>query len=142
MIRIIQFGRKISDFPITPSVIASLPNWDEMIEKHRNYTPEVCSVEFPRLSDIIEDPQGSQDLMADNWHQLVNQHILNDYDIAMNKIIVVAKFSATTLESRRLFLEKYRSKPDVYLYMQNFIWLYCPMSLPNNKKEFGNWVIV
>lgn len=142
MIRLIQFGKRVADFIITPTIVAQLPGWDEMIEKHREYKAEVCSVRWSRVEEALENPVRAREVMLDNWSELYSHHIMNDYDVATNKIIVVGPFSPLMLESRRLFLEKFRDKPEVYLYAQNLLWLHCLIHVRNGRRQFSNLVIL
>lgn len=141
MIRLIQFGNKVAEFTITPSIIAQLPNWADMIERHRQYKAYVCDAFWPRLDEILVD-ESAMNVCIDNWRNLVENYIQNDYDLSCNKIIVVGHMSPALMESRRRFLSKYRDKPDVYVWLQELIWVHCPTHKRGNVEEFGGWIVV
>lgn len=141
MIRLIKFAAgPIARFSLTPSIISQIPEMDDMILQFGEKKFEQLTVHWTSLE---EDPELAHEEGVENWNQLVNQYISNDFDLHDTKILIIARFSPVVLETRRMYLERYES-PDVLGSLSRHLSVYCPLSRAGrkHKDEFDRWIVV
>ena len=142
MIRLIKFaGGNVARFPLTPTIISQIPGLDDMVVQYGDKKFEELPVYWPSAEDPVEEAQAEA---VENWNQLVNNYISNNWDLQDTKILIIARFSPIVLESRQLYLERYYRSPDVLGAFVKRLKIYCPMSVAGrkHKEEFDRWIVV
>ena len=138
MIRLIKFAAgPIARFNLTPTIISQIPGLDDMVLQFGEKKFEELPVHWTSLE---EDPEAAHEEGVENWNQLVNQYISNNFDLQDTKILIIARFSPVVLETRRMYLERYKS-PDVLGSLSKRLSVYCPLGC-KGKDAFDRWIVV